>query len=1081
MDAYERGKLLGKGSFGCAILCKQKQDGKHVVIKEIDVSKMPAVERSAAHQEAKLLKALKHPNIVQCTDSFMHGNKLCIVMDWCSEGDLYGILQKQRAKAAHLPEDTIMDWFVQMCLGLKHVHDRKILHRDIKTQNVFMSAGGLLKLGDFGVSKVLGSTWALAVTAVGTPYYLSPEICMNKKYNQKSDVWSLGCVLYELTTLKHAFEAPNMRALIQKIVRGTYTPVPGARSKELREVIAKCLTLDSARRPTVNDILQLPFVKARIQTFLSATLHQNEFSHTVIHGRPQPGQLVVQQQGHALLAAPAAPPAAPPVPVGAGSAAARALPAGGFRPPPVPKPASPAALPLQPRAGRDAGAAAARLGVALHGARPGSPAMHAGEGGQPAAAGFRALPRPGSAPKQPPAASGEGEAAARQRAAAGDAARQRTATDLAARQQAAASKARHDRERAEKERAERESALTAARDKMAAAARERATRERAAVEKAVADKAAADAERASVEAAARSKADADRVSVRRAQAAVDSATSAATSTERARERERDFAQREQDAADILDAEECQAGEEKAAKAREIAAMGGGREQARMRMEEQMRKLEQSHGRFDRAQLARDGHRDKEDAQAAASPAAVAAVAQPRQRSPLAPTPPPRLAKAEAEAAKKAQEAAAARKRAEAETAKTEEEARRKQAEIARREAVRAAKEAERVAVRAKIAADRADMEGGGQGGKKARAPVPAWNENWAGLPEAAGPSGVDPVQPAWRAVSPEHPSPQQQQQQRQQQQQQQQGQQQVQQRRVSIGTGEPQQRRISSGLGAEPSPFQPVQPSWRAVSPERISSSRRASNGGASGRASASPPLPPNQVDPLSSDARRVLWEEQRRAAARNRAAVEGGAAAAGTSRPVGARAGAAETQEASGDSYASRQARLEAERARREAELADFQRAHWQEVRAAAERNRRRIMADYGGNGEHSPSSDGGRARAGDVSREASTAPPPMPDPAVRPSGSARTEEHGVAAGVLAAKLAHVQGDSMRIPKHPPPVPVLDVEDDTAGEFAAMVKDMQDVLMLSDHALDEPVHCYTGHIGGEEPDRGKAVSTRVV
>ncbi|KAG2424095.1 hypothetical protein HXX76_014770 [Chlamydomonas incerta] len=183
MDKYIRGKVLGKGSFGCAILVTNKLDNKNYVIKEIDISRMPKAERDASEQEAKLLMALNHPNIVRCIECFTHMNKLCIVMDWCSEGDLYGLIQKRRGQ--QLNEDTILDWLVQMCLGLKHVHDRKILHRDIKTQNVFMSSGGLLKLGDFGVSKVLNSTFQLATTAVGTPYYLSPEICQNRKYNQK--------------------------------------------------------------------------------------------------------------------------------------------------------------------------------------------------------------------------------------------------------------------------------------------------------------------------------------------------------------------------------------------------------------------------------------------------------------------------------------------------------------------------------------------------------------------------------------------------------------------------------------------------------------------------------------------------------------------------------------------------------------------------------------------------------------------------------------------------------------------------------------------------------------------------------
>ncbi|GIL80613.1 hypothetical protein Vretifemale_9758, partial [Volvox reticuliferus] len=357
MDKYVRGKILGKGSFGSAILVTNKLDNKNYVIKEIDISRMPKAEREASEQEAKVLMALNHPNIVRCIECFTHMNKLCIVMDWCSEGDLYGLLQKRRGQ--QLSEDTILDWLVQMCLGLKHVHDRKILHRDIKTQNVFMSTGGLLKLGDFGVSKVLNSTFQLATTAVGTPYYLSPEICQNRKYNQKSDIWSLGCVLYELATMKHAFEGPNMRALISKIIKGSYTPMPSTRSRELRELCDRMLTLDWQKRPSINDILATPIMKARIQKFLSATLQAHEFSHTIIHGRPKPGQLVVgagltPQAGSAAAQAPTAPaPGLPagPAPAKLGAAAQPQAPAPSGNSPAAPSRAGVAAAPGAARAG----------------------------------------------------------------------------------------------------------------------------------------------------------------------------------------------------------------------------------------------------------------------------------------------------------------------------------------------------------------------------------------------------------------------------------------------------------------------------------------------------------------------------------------------------------------------------------------------------------------------------------------------------------------------------------------------------------------------------------------------------------
>lgn len=135
---------------------------------------------------------------------------LCIVMDYAEGGDMYTKIGKQRKIGKGFPESQILDWFVQICLALKYVHDRKILHRDLKTQNIFLTAKGDIKIGDFGIARVLQDTYDCAQTAIGTPYYLSPEICQEKPYNQKSDIWSLGCILYELVTLRHAFDANSI-------------------------------------------------------------------------------------------------------------------------------------------------------------------------------------------------------------------------------------------------------------------------------------------------------------------------------------------------------------------------------------------------------------------------------------------------------------------------------------------------------------------------------------------------------------------------------------------------------------------------------------------------------------------------------------------------------------------------------------------------------------------------------------------------------------------------------------------------------------------------------------------------------
>eukprot|EP00898_Chlorokybus_atmophyticus_P008936 jgi/Chlat1/9043/Chrsp94S08308 len=258
-----------------------RKDGKKYVVKEINISKMPKAERDASQQEAQLLSSLNHPNIVRCSESFIDGGKLCIVMEWCEAGDLYQLLKRQ--SGVHLSEDRVLDWFVQLCLALKHIHDRKVLHRDIKSQNVFLAMSGIARLGDFGVSKVLTGTQHMASTTVGTPYYLSPEICENKAYNAKSDVWSLGCLLYEMMTLRHAFEAHTLKLLVFKIVRGMYTPPPATYSAPLRGLVSRMLARSPGLRPSVNEILREPIIRNRIVKFLSESMRAEEFAHTVLH------------------------------------------------------------------------------------------------------------------------------------------------------------------------------------------------------------------------------------------------------------------------------------------------------------------------------------------------------------------------------------------------------------------------------------------------------------------------------------------------------------------------------------------------------------------------------------------------------------------------------------------------------------------------------------------------------------------------------------------------------------------------------------------------------------------------------
>eukprot|EP00392_Amoebophrya_sp_AT5.2_P015797 g16013.t1 len=191
--------------------------------------------------------------------------RLCIVMEYCDGGDVHMKIKEQRAKnqgqGELLPEDVILSWFAQVCFALRHVHQRKVLHRDLKTQNIFLHQSGQVKLGDFGISRVLDATKDYAKTMVGTPYYLSPEIIEDQPYNFQSDVWSLGVVLYEMTTLKHPFDAESLHFLAVKILNGKYPPPDTRYSTELADLIRKMLLKDPNERPSLLRIVRNPVLR----------------------------------------------------------------------------------------------------------------------------------------------------------------------------------------------------------------------------------------------------------------------------------------------------------------------------------------------------------------------------------------------------------------------------------------------------------------------------------------------------------------------------------------------------------------------------------------------------------------------------------------------------------------------------------------------------------------------------------------------------------------------------------------------------------------------------------------------------
>ncbi|GBG32731.1 Serine/threonine-protein kinase Nek1 [Hondaea fermentalgiana] len=265
MHRYQERRVIGRGNYGTARLVRDRRSGAKLVVKKIPLNSLSEKERRDAESECKLLAKLQHPNIVDYIDSFLEDEALHLVTQYCEQGDLAKLIKHYKKRGKYFPEKQIVDWFIQIAMAVDYIHSLNVMHRDLKTGNVFLTKTNVIKLGDFGIAKVLDSTLEQANTVVGTPYYMSPEVCENKQYDKKSDLWAMGCILYELCTLNHAFDATNLLGLVFKIVQESYPPIPDVYSRELRELVSQLLSKDPSRRPSCRRIFRMPFIRRRLE------------------------------------------------------------------------------------------------------------------------------------------------------------------------------------------------------------------------------------------------------------------------------------------------------------------------------------------------------------------------------------------------------------------------------------------------------------------------------------------------------------------------------------------------------------------------------------------------------------------------------------------------------------------------------------------------------------------------------------------------------------------------------------------------------------------------------------------------
>ncbi|CAK0890268.1 unnamed protein product [Prorocentrum cordatum] len=319
---YTEVRKIGEGSFGKAILVHAKESMK-LVCKVVDVSKASVKETKAAMQEGQVLASLKHPYIVRYRENFTEAGWFCILMDYCEGGDLTRQIEHARKRREGLAEVQILRWFTQAVLALKYIHDKHILHRDLKPSNFFLSKSGSLKMGDFGIAKVLSCTMACAQTQIGTPYYLSPEVCQEKPYAWPADIWSLGCILYEMCALKVPFNASNISGLVQKICRGPTPTVPPKYSDFIRQLCSEMLSRSPSSRPSSDEVLKRSAIQTIVRQMLQEA-QQEPDGRQAARADERPAPRAVPAPGEGTPRPAAAP--LPPPPAAGPAAALRVTP-----------------------------------------------------------------------------------------------------------------------------------------------------------------------------------------------------------------------------------------------------------------------------------------------------------------------------------------------------------------------------------------------------------------------------------------------------------------------------------------------------------------------------------------------------------------------------------------------------------------------------------------------------------------------------------------------------------------------------------------------------------------------------------
>jgi len=267
---YKKKKFIGKGQYGSVYLCSFAGREKDYVMKTISLTSQSPEEREIAREEATILSKLESPFVIKLQTAFVSDSVMIIITDFADAGSLEDLIERNRKERTRESCKTYLNYICQALIGLQYLHGCHVIHRDIKPANLLLFKTGRLKIADFGISKVM-EVGKVAQTMVGTPLYLPPEKVLNKAYDFKSDIWSLGILMYELYTGKIPYKSVHIVSLFRDIVKKEPPMIKDPRVPNSHVILASSMLVkDPKKRPTATALLRTPTCRRALNHLLAS-------------------------------------------------------------------------------------------------------------------------------------------------------------------------------------------------------------------------------------------------------------------------------------------------------------------------------------------------------------------------------------------------------------------------------------------------------------------------------------------------------------------------------------------------------------------------------------------------------------------------------------------------------------------------------------------------------------------------------------------------------------------------------------------------------------------------------------------